>query len=195
MKTLKIIPSFLDCLSASAQLDSLSNLGGYFFMEEEIWKDIPGYEGIYQASTEGRIKSLYREVPHPKTIIQRVRETILIPSDNGTGYLRVILSIGAIQKRLYVHRLILLTYKGESDLDGDHINGIRHDNRLVNLQYLTARQNQHKRILNRSLPIGVYKRGNKYRAKIYINGVLFNLGTFESVELANSAYQNKLNSL
>lgn len=59
----------------------------------EIWKDIEGYEGLYQVSNEGRVKSVRRNV-------------ILTPSSNGIGYLHVVLSIDGKQKTFYVHRLV-----------------------------------------------------------------------------------------
>jgi len=75
---------------------------------KEIWRDIPGYEGVYQASNTGRIKSLSRivSIGENKRIIP---EKILTPEKSVHGYLRVKLSNGK-SKRFFVHRLVALTY-------------------------------------------------------------------------------------
>ena len=72
---------------------------------EEIWKDIPGYEGIHQISNKGVVKSLERWVPNNngKTLL---RERILSPYQTRSGYLRVGLSLNRKVKQFLVHKLV-----------------------------------------------------------------------------------------
>jgi len=92
-------------------------------------------------------------------------------------------------KKVLVHRLILLAYKGDSELDVDHKNQIKTDNRLCNLHYVTRLENN----LNRDYVYnakGYYwcKRKNKWRARICINDKLKHLGLFDKEEDARNAY-------
>ena len=73
---------------------------------EEIWQDIEGYEGCYQISTMGRIKSIDRYVPRKNGKLQHVHGRIMIPFDNGTGYKQVYLCKNGKTKVHYVHRLV-----------------------------------------------------------------------------------------
>lgn len=114
-------------------------------MENEIWKDIPGYEGKYQASTLGRIKSLNRYItrPHPKTKeVTRylVRERILKNVVGSHGYYVVGLGQHNNQK---THRLVALTFLGTCPVNQEvrHLNGVRTDNRIENLKYGTRSDN------------------------------------------------------
>lgn len=132
----------------------------------EIWKDIPGYEGKYQASTEGRIRSVERKVKgrchFTGGVFERtVKGKVLSPGKYcKTGHLSVVLGHGTVGKP--VHQLILLTFEGKPK-DGRevlHINGNPSDNRLSNLRYGTRTEN----ILD------VYMQGGKWR-KLSIDDV------------------------
>lgn len=103
-------------------------------MNNEIWKDIPEYEGMYQVSNLGRIKSL-------NYMGQKGNESILLQRINEDGYCDVRLSKNDHRKRKLVHRLVLKSFVGFSDLTVNHINEIRSDNRLENLEYMTTREN------------------------------------------------------
>jgi len=100
---------------------------------KEIWKDIPNYEGMYQVSNLGRVKSL-----------KFGKERTLKPGLDGSGYCHIVLCKGGVQKDKYIHRLVLLTFVGESELQVNHKNGVKTDNRLENLEYCTqSENNQH----------------------------------------------------
>lgn len=110
----------------------------------EIWKDIEGYEGIYQASNLGRVKSLERTFQNkheskPRTLPERV----LSPSDNKAGYLTVALSREGKLKYFYVHRLVLNSFTKNNcgKEQCNHKNGDKHDNRLENLEWLSPSDN------------------------------------------------------
>lgn len=110
-------------------------------MQGEIWKDIPGYEGKYQASTLGRIKSLLRGT------------RILRLFDKGNGYLKV--SLGYANQYL-VHRLIARTFLSNTAKrpDVNHINSNRSDNRVANLEWITRKGNQRHAATLGNLPRG-----------------------------------------
>lgn len=113
--------------------------------DSEIWRDIPGFEGQYQASTLGRIRSLDRHVPRqaPGRKLHYVLRYgyILRQTDNGHGYLQV--GLGAKCKSYKVHNLIALTFLGRRPLGADvrHLDGNRYNNRLENLMYGTRAEN------------------------------------------------------
>ena len=73
----------------------------------EIWKDIKNYEGFYQVSNYGRIRSLNRIVKDTtKNRKQRIKGQILKNTDNGNGYQLVFLTKNSRRKNYYVHRLV-----------------------------------------------------------------------------------------
>lgn len=122
----------------------------------ETWKAIPGYEGLYEASDLGRIRSLGRECNSKNNSRQRKRVRILVQEVTIHGYCRVRLfdTNGSAQHHA-VHRLIMSTFIGASDLQINHINEIKTDNRLVNLEYCTPKQNCNHGTRNEK--IGGYK--------------------------------------
>lgn len=73
---------------------------------KEIWKDIKGYEGLYQVSNLGRIKSLKRECRHPLGGQRIVNERIMKLERTKWGYLRVHLNNNGVGKKVLVHRLV-----------------------------------------------------------------------------------------
>ena len=104
-------------------------------LEKEIWKDIPEFNGLYQASNLGRIKSLKR--PYG------LKEKILKLRLERSGYYRVCLTKQSIQKYYLVHRLIYEAFNGSipEGLQVNHINEIKTDNRLENLNLMTCKEN------------------------------------------------------
>ena len=104
-------------------------------LEKETWKDIPNYEGIYQASNLGQVKSLKR--PYG------LKEKILKPQITSIGYYQVGLWKQSIVKRYLVHRLVWEAFNGTipENMQVNHINEIKTDNRLSNLNLMTAKEN------------------------------------------------------
>ena len=112
--------------------------------ENEIWRDIPEYEGLYQASNLGRIKSLQRTKQRlDGTHIQNVNERILISKTGKYGYLRLLLHKNSIRKTYSVHRLVWSAFNGPipEGMQINHINEIKTDNRLENLNLMTPKEN------------------------------------------------------
>lgn len=104
------------------------------FPPEERWEDIPGYEGYYQVSNTGLVK---RITGGKGAQIGRVLKPV-----NFIGYSEVGLSVNGKIRRYRIHNLVMLAFVGiPNGLEVNHINGIRNDNRLENLEYVTHRQN------------------------------------------------------
>lgn len=115
-------------------------------MEEEIWKDIPNYEGLYQASNFGRIRSLDREVIQWNrfdNIKAIYKGKILSIGINGRGYLNCTLTKNGKSKTKLVHRLIAMTFLDDfnKNLTVDHIDCNKFNNKIDNLRMVTLKEN------------------------------------------------------
>lgn len=108
-------------------------------MEAEVWKPIAGYEGLYEVSSLGQVRSLPRDYH-----FGMIESTILMKLDtvNG-GYLRVTLSKNGKRKRHMVNRLVAQAFipNPGSKPVVNHINTIRTDNRVANLEWCTYKEN------------------------------------------------------
>lgn len=104
-------------------------------LEKEEWRDIPNYEGIYKISNLGRVKSLERSY--------RLKERILKPWINRNGYYLVCLYKQSIKKWHMVHRLVYEAFNGQitEGYEVNHINEVKSDNRLENLNLMTHKEN------------------------------------------------------
>ncbi|MEC3021477.1 NUMOD4 domain-containing protein [Bacillus cereus] len=109
----------------------------------EIWKDIEGYEGLYQVSNLGRVKSLARCVLRGNKRNLKVRERILKSSIRGTGYERINLYDEGVRSGIYVHRLVAQTflYKKDGADEVNHKDGNKLNNESSNLEWVTGEEN------------------------------------------------------
>ena len=102
---------------------------------EEIWKDIAGYEGLYQVSNLGNVKSLnYHRSGNQK---------VLSPANGPSGYFTVRLTKDGKGASKFVHKLVAIAFLENQDgkLCVNHKDGNKHNNRLENLEWATHQEN------------------------------------------------------
>lgn len=125
----------------------------------EVWKDIPDYEGYYQVSNYGRIKRLDTWVCRTDNKLRHVKERIL-RQEPMRGYYGVFLCKESIRKAFRVHRLVANAFIDNPDNKPciDHVNGNPFDNNVLNLRWCTYKENA-----NNPVTIARYKsrKGNK----------------------------------
>ena len=164
---------------------------------EEIWKDIPGYEGYYQASDLGRIKSLERLVPHLRKEFQVVKARILKQNTNKR-YCTVAICKDKTEKKLLVHQLVFFAFNGFYPKKGDlkiidHIDNIPLNNKITNLNLVSIRVNSTKDLVLNKNFLGVKKSKKNFYATIYYKNKYRSLGTYETEEEAALAYKKAFN--
>lgn len=130
------------------------------------------------------------------------KERILKPKLGSTGRYRVNLCVNNIRKDTQIHQLVAIAFLNHVpcgfDIVVDHINNNKLDNRLVNLQLISQRENSNKDRKNESSKYrGVTwdKKAKRWLSQIQVNGKKVYLGRFKSEEEASVAYQNKLATL
>lgn len=110
---------------------------------EEIWKDIPGFDGLYQVSTYGRVRSLHGR--------HGIAPYIMKPVDHGQGprkYKQIQLSQKGKSYTIGIHRLVALAFipriEGKNHID--HIDGDPSNNHVENLRWCTHLENMNNPI-------------------------------------------------
>lgn len=110
---------------------------------KEIWRDIAGYEGLYQVSNYGRIKSLERLEKTVGAVRQRRRRERILKETNIYGYRNVCLANNGYKRTVRVHRIVAKTFIPNPDgkLEVNHIDGNKANNRVDNLEWCTRKEN------------------------------------------------------
>ena len=173
----------------------------FFIMENYI--DVLGYEGLYQISDLGNVRSISRDVPHANGLgIRFLVGRILKPTlDKKTGYIYISLSAGGKVKKYNIHQLMGICFLGlKPDKTNkeviDHIDENKLNNYLENLRITTNRINcsKTKRGVT-SKYVGVRKNKGKFESQIRIGNTRKYLGRFATEIEAHNAYQNALNEI
>lgn len=161
----------------------------------ERWVDIVNFEGLYQISDFGNVKSLSRTITKGN-ISYATKDRILKQSIDSVGYPCVNLSDYKKQKTFRVHQLVAISFLNHKPdrhkgLVIDHINGNKLNNNLTNLQLITNKINTSKDRKNKTSKytgVSWHKQSNKWLAQFRENGSVKYLGTFETEEEARDAY-------
>lgn len=157
--------------------------------EIEIWKDIPNYEGMYQVSSFGNVKSL-----------KYGKERFLSTYKNGKGYLQVGLWKNNKLENGRIHILVAMVFKGHipdgtQNIVVDHDDNDKLNNHKDNIQLLTQRKNlskDKKNKVSKFTGVSWHKRNNKWIAKIHFKGRDIHLGFYIIEVEASQAYQKAL---
>jgi len=155
--------------------------------EKEIWKDVVGYEGIYTISNIGNIKSLRRK---------GVAKDRLMKKNIHRGYVCVTMTKNKKPKAFFLHRLLFAHFKGDL-LDCmviDHIDNVKTNNSLSNLQQITPRENATKdrfrqKTTSKCLGVSWCKVKSKWRATIYDGKKRKHIGYYKKEIDAYNAYK------
>ena len=160
---------------------------------EEIWKDIVGYEGLYQVSNFGNVKSLNYN--------RSGKERTLKPSLRGGCYLAIDLSKNGKPKTQRIHQLVAIAFLGHQP-NGyktviNHIDNNPLNNHIYNLEILTKEGNIsaiRKNLSYHKTDVGVHwdKTSDKWKVEIFINGKNIHLGRFINKQEALDTYQKAL---
>ena len=122
-------------------------------MSDEVWKDIKGYEGLYQVSNLGQIRSLDR-YKYTKGRYGRMKAKIkgrlLKPCLNHDGYKEIVLSKDGKSKMYRLHRIVAETFIDNFDNKNqvNHKNGNKLDNKAQNLEWVTCKENINHALIN-----------------------------------------------
>ena len=111
--------------------------------EKEIWKDIEGFESIYQVSSIGRVKRLAGSYGNNRKYSVN-EDKILSLEKMAKGYERVQLNYKPKRRRVLIHVLVAETFLGKQEepyLQVNHKNGDKADNRVENLEWVTGSEN------------------------------------------------------
>lgn len=119
---------------------------------EEEWRPVVGYEGLYEVSSLGRMRSLDRYVtPNHGRWTYFVPGVVLKPLTQKSGHLAIWLSNGTARREM-IHRLVLAAFVGPCpvNMEGCHNNGNPGDNRVSNLRWDTRSSNRRDSVIHRT---------------------------------------------
>ena len=173
--------------------------------KKEVWKDIPGYEGYYQASNLGRVRSVDRGVL-TKNGQYRMYKGKILRGGVSSGYQTSGLCKEGVYRTFKHSQLVAMAFLNHKPnrykIVVDHINGDISDDRLSNLRVVTHRENlstcfrsDKKKLTSQYAGVNWSKQAGKWCARIQYKGVLISLGYYD-VELdASMAYQTALGKI
>lgn len=131
-------------------------------LPEHIWRPINKWENLYHACTDGQIKSLPKKIIRKNGKPQTFKGKVLTQNKSGDGYTKITFSHLQERTEASVHIVIWITFKGAipEGMEINHKNGIKSDNRLINLELVTHSQNiiHSYEILKRPKPYELKKR-------------------------------------
>ncbi len=171
----------------------------------EEWRDIPNYEGYYQASNLGRVRSLDRTVT-TKHGVERFYKGKIIEGNIQKGYRRTTLRGDSICGKFMFSQIIAMTFLGHKPnghtLVVDHVNGDTSDDRVENLRIVTNRANSttcfrsnEESFSSGHIGVSWREKVSKWRTQIQHNGANVHLGCYDTELEASNAYQSALSKI
>lgn len=166
----------------------------------EIWIDIRGYEKMYQISNFGNVKSLDRISFNKEGYFKNLKGNVLRQRLDSNGYYSVSLCKEGKVSVFRVHQLIAISFYNHvlsRKMNVDHIDNVKTNNILSNIQVISARKNTSKDRLNKTGCTGVYKckKNNYYFAQIRIRGKRIHLGYSKEKQNLSLLYEKAINNL
>ena len=155
----------------------------------EVWKDIPEYEGIYQVSNLGNVRSMkFNRITQIKHLNTKGRYNVNLykkgKQASTNNRISVLVAETFLNHKRCGHKLVV-----------DHIDNNKINDKLYNLQVITHRQNLTKDRKNKTGYTGVFKSGNRFNAGIRMGKEKIYLGSYKTPEEASQAYQKALSKL
>lgn len=163
---------------------------------DERWRPIPGWEGYYEVSDQGRVRSVDRCLPHAHVGRQSVRGRVLKPAVRDTGHLVVTLRLPGHKRLCRVHRLVLTAFRGTCPIgmEGCHNNGDPADNRLSNLRWGTPSSNKYDSVRHGTHANAAKthcKRGHEFTPENTITTITRNGGNGRRCRQCSSAHKRQ----
>lgn len=122
----------------------------------ETWKPVVGFEGLYEVSDLGRVRSLDRLTNAKCGSLATRKGRVLVPQVAPNGYLKVSLTAGSVRVQRNIHVLVCQSFIGVREVSAHvrHLNGDQKDNRLSNLMYGSAKENAEDKIRHGTVLLG-----------------------------------------
>ena len=163
-------------------------------MKQEIWKDVPNYEGLYQVSNLGIVKSLTRTVSYNDGRKSK-RKGRTLSYVIRHGYPSVSISKNGNSQRIGIHQLVAITYLNHKinghSLVVDHKDDNPLNNNVDNLQIVTNRYNIVKSMLKRKKSVGYYysEKRKRWVSQTNEKGKHITIGFFKTEQDAKESYK------
>lgn len=156
---------------------------------EEIYFDIPNFEGEYQISNLGNVRGLERTYYDKRGVLNNLKQRVLTKQHNKNGYMSLTICGSKIKRTYFIHQLMAMTFipNPENKKYVNHINGIKLDNRVENLEWVTQSENKIHADLKKDLKCKspcVHKLKDGFIARITVDKKREYLGYFKTEELA-----------
>lgn len=174
--------------------------------EKEIWKNIPGYKGYYQASNLGRVRSLDRNIVYVDGKRRFIKGKLIKGSLNENGYRLTTLRKSSIGRTFKFSQLVAMAFLNHKPngmkMVVDHINGDRSDDRVKNLRIVTNRENcsnlfrrDRANLSSRYTGVSWSIKDNAWRVGMQYDKINYNLGAYATELKASDVYQEALDKI
>jgi len=167
----------------------------------EKWKSIKGFEGIYEVSSLGRVRSLDRKIPY-KDGFKQAKGKLMKLTKNRLGYMVVTLQKDRKRYFSIVHRLVAKAFipNPENKREVNHIDSIKDNNNVNNLEWSTRKENmdhwqKNSVFSSKYKGVSYSKERKKWVSYVTLAGKRIVLGRYETEEEANIVKINYLNKL